>query len=272
MLIDQTPFPTLYGFDRADVVDYFKQSALPGKRFHRVDRRDTAAQGVEHGRLACRVLGRPMLSTREASGPSSSTRTDGHRIMRKTELFFDSIADDFLERMNQFDQQARVDWFDRALRRNPLAEADDGRRRRRAWPFLDVGQRHGATVVPVDIAPRLSAGCARRFPAALVASATSLPFETGSVDFVVSSECIEHTPDPRRAVREMLRVLRPGGVLFLTTPNLLWRWSVGLAELLRIRRFEGIENWLSRPALRRTIVESGGEISPRLGCTSSRFS
>ena len=58
----------------------------------------------------------------------------------------------------------------------------------------------------------------------------------------------------------MLRVLRPGGILFLTTPNLVWRWSVGLAEILRVRRFEGIENWLSRPAVRRTIVEAGGDI------------
>ncbi len=41
--------------------------------------------------------------------------------MRKTELFFDSIADDFRERMNEFDQQARVDWFDRALSTHVVA-------------------------------------------------------------------------------------------------------------------------------------------------------
>lgn len=180
--------------------------------------------------------------------------------MRKTELFFDSIADDFLERMNQFDQQARMDWFDRALSTQPVADAwmvDVGAG---LGHFSSVGQRHAAAVVPVDIAPRLVSRLRQTFPGALVASATDLPFTTGSVDFVVSSECIEHTRDPRRAVGEMFRVLRPGGVLFLTTPNLLWRWSVGLAEMLRIRRFEGIENWLSRPALRRAIVESGGEI------------
>jgi SAM-dependent methyltransferase len=185
--------------------------------------------------------------------------------MRKTELFFDSIADDFLERMNEFDQQARVDWFDKALSTHTVAHSRIVDVGAGLGHFSDVGERHAAAVVPIDIAPRLVSRLRARFPAAMVASATSLPFATGSVDFVVSSECIEHTIDPRQAVREMLRVLRPGGVLFLTTPNLLWRWSVGLAELLRIRRFAGIENWLSRPALRRALVEGGGEILSTAG-------
>jgi hypothetical protein len=58
----------------------------------------------------------------------------------------------------------------------------------------------------------------------------------------------------------MVRVLRPGGFLFLTTPNLVWRWSVAVAEGLAIRRFEGIENWLSRRAVRLAIEKAGGDI------------
>jgi ubiquinone/menaquinone biosynthesis C-methylase UbiE len=180
--------------------------------------------------------------------------------MRKTELFFDSIADDFLERMNPFDQDTRVAWFDRVVSEHNLRDAivvDVGAG---LGHFSAVASRHGASVVPVDIAPRLVRRLRERFPSALVGSAVSLPFETGSVDYVVSSECIEHTMDPQQAIREMLRVLRPGGVLFLTTPNLLWRWSVALAEWLGIRRFEGIENWLSRAAVKRTIVQAAADI------------
>jgi 2-polyprenyl-3-methyl-5-hydroxy-6-metoxy-1,4-benzoquinol methylase len=40
-----------------------------------------------------------------------------------------------------------------------------------------------------------------------------------SYDTVISCETIEHVPDPARAVQELARVLRPGGRLFLTTPN-----------------------------------------------------
>jgi ubiquinone/menaquinone biosynthesis C-methylase UbiE len=41
----------------------------------------------------------------------------------------------------------------------------------------------------------------------------------GNFDTVFSCETIEHVPDPARAVRELARVLKPGGTLYLTTPN-----------------------------------------------------
>ena len=67
--------------------------------------------------------------------------------------------------------------------------------------FTDAASDLGARVFPVDIAPRLVCRLRTRFPDATVASATSLPFATGSVDFVVSSECVEHTDRGRpRAV------------------------------------------------------------------------
>jgi ubiquinone/menaquinone biosynthesis C-methylase UbiE len=53
------------------------------------------------------------------------------------------------------------------------------------------------------------------------ADAQAMPFEDNSFDLVVSCETIEHVPDPRAAVREMYRVAKPGGSLFLTTPNYL---------------------------------------------------
>ncbi|MBO4260544.1 class I SAM-dependent methyltransferase [Streptomyces griseorubiginosus] len=47
-----------------------------------------------------------------------------------------------------------------------------------------------------------------------------LPFRTGSADAVLFSEVIEHLVDPDAALDEIRRVLRPGGHLMLSTPNL----------------------------------------------------
>ena len=50
----------------------------------------------------------------------------------------------------------------------------------------------------------------------------SLPFDTNSVDVVISGQCIEHCRNPFKLVTEMARILRPGGKLYLTAP-FVWR-------------------------------------------------
>jgi SAM-dependent methyltransferase len=52
----------------------------------------------------------------------------------------------------------------------------------------------------------------------VVGSALDLPFPDQSFDTVVSTEVLEHVPDPLRALTEMRRVLKVGGMLVLTTP------------------------------------------------------
>lgn len=59
--------------------------------------------------------------------------------------------------------------------------------------------------------------------------AARLAFADHSFDLVISCETIEHVPDALAALREMHRVSKPGGQLFLTTPNYLN--LMGLYEL-----------------------------------------
>ncbi len=49
----------------------------------------------------------------------------------------------------------------------------------------------------------------------------ALPFEDASFDYVTCIEGVEHLENPFQAVRELARVLRPGGTLVLSTPNYL---------------------------------------------------
>ncbi len=47
----------------------------------------------------------------------------------------------------------------------------------------------------------------------------SLPFADDSFDAVVLQDVIEHVADPARVLTQLARVLRPGGTLYMSTPN-----------------------------------------------------
>lgn len=56
-------------------------------------------------------------------------------------------------------------------------------------------------------------------------SGLQLPVADGSVDVAFSSNVLEHVPDPRRMAEEMLRVTRPGGIVFLSWTPWLSPWG-----------------------------------------------
>ena len=94
------------------------------------------------------------------------------------------------------------------------------------------GLRRGARVVACDMAvPELEqvralfeamrhAGEAPPdgMAAALSGDATRLPFPDGTFDRIIASEVMEHIPDDLAALTELVRVLRPGGVIAITIP------------------------------------------------------
>lgn len=43
----------------------------------------------------------------------------------------------------------------------------------------------------------------------------SIPYADASFDFVMAAHVLEHLPEPQRALKEMVRVLKPGGMLFV---------------------------------------------------------
>lgn len=55
--------------------------------------------------------------------------------------------------------------------------------------------------------------------AGVAGDATRLPFGDGALQAVLAMELLEHLPAPEQALREIRRVLAPGGLLVATTPN-----------------------------------------------------
>lgn len=53
------------------------------------------------------------------------------------------------------------------------------------------------------------------------ADVTRLPFADGYFDVVICSEVLEHVPDSKAAIAELLRVLKPSGDLIVTVPRYL---------------------------------------------------
>ncbi|MBI3255355.1 MAG: methyltransferase domain-containing protein [Candidatus Andersenbacteria bacterium] len=49
-----------------------------------------------------------------------------------------------------------------------------------------------------------------------------MPVGDASFDTVLSAEVLEHVPDPEKALREMYRVLKPGGKLVMSIPHLMY--------------------------------------------------
>jgi SAM-dependent methyltransferase len=49
----------------------------------------------------------------------------------------------------------------------------------------------------------------------------SLPFADESFDIVYSANVLEHTENPEKVLQEAMRVLRPGGLLYMEMPNFL---------------------------------------------------
>ena len=83
----------------------------------------------------------------------------------------------------------------------------------------------GATYVGVDISPEATAQAAAvGLDARVIDDASRLPFGDGAFDSVVCLEVLEHLFEPQHALREIRRVLKPGGTLILTVPNVAyWR-------------------------------------------------
>ena len=67
--------------------------------------------------------------------------------------------------------------------------------------------------------------------------ALALPFADGEFDRIVAAEILEHVPDDLTAIRELVRVTRPGGTVALTVP----RWFPEAVNWMLSKDYHDVE-------------------------------
>ncbi len=158
--------------------------------------------------------------------------------------FYESFANDFDSRMNMYDTNKRLETIYKEL----LKEDITGRKLLDAgcgtgW-FSKAAVDRGAVVTSMDLGENLLSKVALKCQSErIVGSILEIPYADCTFDIVVSSEVIEHVPNPFKALSELYRVLKPGGILVVTTPNKIWYFAIWLANLFKLRPYQGLENW-----------------------------
>lgn len=122
---------------------------------------------------------------------------------------------------------------------------------------LEVGSGQGSLQDLVDDYTGLdiSAAAASKYHKKfVVASATAMPFADNTFDAVWTVWVVEHIPEPERALREMRRVLKPGGKLML---YVAWNADSWLADGFDVRPYSDF-NWKGKAVKASLLVRNTG--------------
>jgi SAM-dependent methyltransferase len=129
--------------------------------------------------------------------------------------------------------------------------------------ILDVGCGTGANLLMlsqygdaegVDVSEDALAFCRERgLEKVKLGAAEDLPYDDGTFDLVTALDVVEHIDDDLAGLREMRRVLRPGGRVLLFVPTFMFLWGLQDDVSNHRRRYR-------LPELRRVLEQAGFEI------------
>lgn len=118
-------------------------------------------------------------------------------------------------------------------------------------------------IVCADFSKRFLELCSRRlkeegviFEQRLVQD-MPLPFKDEEFDGIICFETVEHISKPDIFIKELGRVLKKGGEIILTTPNLFWEPVFYLAPILGLHHSEGPHRCIGRKKLLGYLKKAG---------------
>ena len=85
--------------------------------------------------------------------------------------------------------------------------------------IMGVLERHGAAVSGLELSPPAVEYARAHGHDVLQGDVRAMPFGDGEFDLVNCLHVLEHVPEPEAALREMWRVVKPGGYLYVVVPR-----------------------------------------------------
>jgi|GEM_PF-597054 len=129
-------------------------------------------------------------------------------------------------------------------------------------------EQTSAKVIGVDLAYSGLQKAREIVDVAQVDLSHSLPFPSNTFDAVWFTEVIEHVVSPADVLQEINRILRPGGFLFLTTPNSafhFFRYFSLLGKVVSELQHPGHLQFFSKKSLEADVKQAGFDIDNSLG-------
>jgi len=128
--------------------------------------------------------------------------------------------------------------------------------------MMEYFAEYGNSVIGIDITPQSVGFSASRGLAVIEADARSIPFLDNTFDLVYSLGVIEHFSGTKQALKEQVRVCKPGGIVVAVVPNLITPYCLASIcfELLTRREHKLIVTYgkpFSRKRLSKMFKTSG---------------
>ena len=185
------------------------------------------------------------------------------RILNDKDLAYNNIADEWSEFVDIYDTERRIevlvnDFCKDKIKGKKVLDAGCGL----GHFSIKIAQMKPVLHSAFDLAPDLVKMLENKLPSvdAKIADILNLEqmYPPRNFDLVISSEVIEHTPDPILAIKNLCNCVSDEGWLAISCPNVRWKWLLNLVQFIGIRKkYLGFENWISSRDITMAIQDSG---------------
>ncbi|MBL8937229.1 MAG: class I SAM-dependent methyltransferase [Archangium sp.] len=129
---------------------------------------------------------------------------------------------------------------------------------------LEAGRRLGLEPIGVDISQFAVGLCREKGFRAELGSLSKIPLADESVDIVTLKHTLEHVPDPLAGLKELFRILRPGGSVLIVVPD-ADKWKIALMPRVGRDLRPELRGWqhhvyFSSSTLRLALARCGFEV------------